>query len=71
MSKFLDIYTIISYFPLIAYLAKFENISRYSEISDEDSYSKISKDMKNAIVNIMDLHILVVKLIDNAKIILN
>ncbi|MHB8232895.1 MAG: hypothetical protein ACYDDB_08345 [bacterium] len=66
-----DLYIIFSYFPLIAYLAKFENISRYSEISYEDSCDENSKDMKKAIVCINDLHELVGGLIDIKEIILN
>lgn len=67
----LNLYIILRYFPLIAYLAKFENISRYSEISDENSCDENSKDMKNAIACIEDLHELVQELIDNKEIILN
>jgi hypothetical protein len=67
----LNLYFIFRYFPLIAYLAKFENISRYSEISDEYSCDKNSKDMKNAIDCIDDLHNLVEGLINIKEIILN
>lgn len=69
---FYNLYSIVSYFPLVAYLANFENISRYDEISNDYSEHKNnSQDMKIAMLYINDLHTFVKNLIDNAKIILN
>ena len=69
---FYNLYSIVSYFPLMAYLANFENVSRYDEISNDDSEHKNnSKDMKKAMFYINDLHTFVKNLIDNAKIVLN
>ncbi len=64
---FFSLFFIIPYFPLVAYLAKFENISRYNEISNDYSSYKNSENMKEAILCINDLHTLVKDLIDNAK----
>ena len=64
---FINLYLVIPYFPLIAYLARFENISRYGDIYYNDYYKEDSNDIKNALVCIDDLHNLVENLIDTLE----
>lgn len=70
LTYFVHLYVVIPYFPLIAYLAGFENTSRYGDICNK-YYNSNSSDIKKALVYIDGLHGAVENLIDILEYILS